>query len=489
MRTVEGLRTVERLRTLGRAAAGRRRDWAVRIPRPWTAPVPAWIGPLLVTASVIVGWFAFAGATDDGGQSVALGLFVGAASITLMAWSFLLAVRARWLEPLFGGLDRMYQVHRWAGTLAIVAMFLHTSLEPEIDGGVLGASRSVASTAEDLAGVGEWALYILVAVSLIRWVPYRFWRLTHKLLGIPFVFACWHFVTAEKPYANGSPWGWYFGAIMIVGVVAYLYRVVVRDMIRRGRPYTIVGTELRGSTLEMELAPVGRPVAHRAGQFVVLKVADRDLAEPHVFTIASAPSSPHLRFFIRDLGDWTARLQRRDLVGTEVVVEGPYGAFEPFAPRGGPTLWIAGGVGITPFLAAIDSLDGTDVTATGRPTLIYCVRSRDDATALDRLEAAARRGDLDLHVVASAEGDRFSADYLATVLAGRTLDDAHVAVCGPAGLVGDASAAARRFGAGHVETEAFDFRSGIGPDLSRVVDEMMPSSRPAIEEPQPEPVP
>jgi predicted ferric reductase len=105
------------------------------------------VGPIVVMASVLVGWFAFTGAVGEEG-SATLGLFVGAASIQLMAWSNLLAVRIKWLEPLFGGLDSMYRVHRWCGSIAVVAMFLHTQIEPEVDNGVRGASRGLENLGE-----------------------------------------------------------------------------------------------------------------------------------------------------------------------------------------------------------------------------------------------------------------------------------------------------------------------------------------------------
>ncbi len=474
----------DQFRQIGRAAIGRRRDWTVAKPRFRGLALGNYLGPLLVTISVVVGWFAFSGAQGEEGGSVALGLFVGAASIVLMAWSFLLAVRIKFLEPLFGGLDRMYQVHRWAGTLAVIAMFLHVRLEPEVEGGILGASRSVADTAEGLAGVAEYLIYGLVAISLIRWFPYRFWRLTHKALGIPFAFASWHFYTAEKTYANGSPWGWYFGTIMVGGLVAYLYRVVVLDMIRRGRAYRVTRAEVRGQTMEVELSPKGRKLQHQAGQFAVLKVQRRGLTEPHLFTIASSPDSPNLRFYIRNLGDWTNRLLQQDLTGTEVLVEGPYGEFEPLPHGDRPVLWIAGGVGITPFLSATDSLP--PAPAGHRPTLVYCVRHRHDATAIEALEAAAADGRIDLHLLVSSEGQRFSADYLEEFVADRSLADTHVAVCGPASLVSDAARAAMQLGAPTVETEAFDIRSGIGPDLSQPIDDLVASrSTPSADQPTP----
>lgn len=462
--------TPDRLRTLGRIALGSRRDWTIPLPDPAKLrPGVALLGPLAMVASTVVGWWAFAGATGEDGN-VALGLFVGAASIVLMAWSFVLAVRAKVLEPLFGGLDRAYQAHRWAGTLSVLLMFLHVRIEPEIDGGIRGASEAMADTAEVLAGVGEYMIYGLVAASLIRWFPYRWWRLTHKLLGIPFAFASWHFITAEKTYANNSPWGWYFGSIMAVGLLAYLWRVVALDMVAQGKRYEVVGADVEGTTLDLRLAPKGRPLTHKAGQFAVLKIQERGLSEPHIFTIASSPDSEHLRFFIRSLGDWSDRLLTEDLVGSTVLVEGPYGTFEPLPHDDRPVWWVAGGVGITPFLSAIDGL--APAPEDHRPTLLYCVRRSADATAIAELERAAVEGRINLEMLASAEGRRFSPELFAD-LAGERLQGAHVAVCGPAGLVRDVSRTARANGATEVESEAFDIRSGVGPDLSKPIDDLM----------------
>lgn len=453
--------------TATKTALGSPSDWQIRRPairRPRLGLHQ--LGPLAVVASSVGSWFAFAGATGDGGN-VAFGLFIGAVSIILMAWSFLLAVRVRFLERFFGGLDSMYRVHRWAGTFAVVAMFLHTSIEPEIEGGILGASRSLADSAEDLAGTGQTMLYILVAISLLRWFPYRWWRWTHKLLGIPFAFACFHFFTAEKPYANGSAWGWYFGAIMVAGLVSYVARVIGKDIAAPGRSYIVDRADVSGSTLDLELSPVGRAVEHHAGQFAILKVDKPGMREPHIFTIASPPDADNLRFFIRDLGDWTAKMQTSDLVGARVTVEGPYGMFEPTRDDATSTVWIAGGVGITPFLSAAGALQ----SGSGNPpTLHYLVRSESDAMALDVLQDHHDAGRLNLVVHASAAGRRFRPDSLSEHHP-NGLQGAHVAVCGPASLVTMVDTEARRLGASFVEREDFDIRQGFGPDLSRQIDE------------------
>lgn len=437
--------------------------------------------------SVLGTWPAFSGATGEEGN-VALGLFVGAGAIVAMAWSFVLAVRIRPLEPFFGGLDSMYRAHRWAGTLAVVGTFAHTSLEPEIKGGIRGVSKDVAEAAQDLAGLGEIMLYALVGVSLLRWFPYRYWRWTHKLLGVPFLFSCWHFYTTPKPYANGSAWGRYFGAIMLAGIVAWVVRVVWRDMLARGLRYRIDEVVRQGSTTELRLAPVGSPLRHRPGQFAVLKIQRPGLTEPHTFTIASSPGEERLRFFVRDLGDWTTKIGLSEppgegtnggptdagLTGADVIVEGPYGRFEPLPanhPESGPVFWVAGGVGITPFLSAIQSLP---TTAPGeRPTLLYCVRAREEASAVETVERAAAEGRINLEWFESSRGRRLDRSAFVALTSAGPTTPAHVAACGPSALVASVSEAARSAGVDRIETESFDFRAGFGPDLSIEVDQLL----------------
>lgn len=452
---------------------GKRADWQLQ--RPFLGlPRPGlhWLGPIAVVATTLLSWPAFAGAIGEGGESVQFGLFIGAASIILMAWSFVLALRVRFLERFFGGLDSMYRVHRWAGTLATVAMFLHTQNEPEIENGIRGASRSVANAAEDLAGTGEVMLYILVLMSIVRWMPYRWWRWSHKLLGIPFVFACWHFFTAEKPYANGSSWGWYFGTLMMAGIAAFVARVLVRDPLLKGAKHRVVSADVQGDTIELVLEPAGSALGYEAGQFAILKLQERGMTEPHIFTIASGPSEGTLRFFIKDLGDWTAKLVAAgpDLVGAEVIVEGPYGRFQPLPHKPAPTVWVAGGVGITPFLAATAELEPQP--AGQRPVLYYAVRDRGQAMAIDTLQAAADRGVIDLEVCASTEGHRFDEALLIDRFGADGLHGAHMAVCGPAGLVTSVRRLGASLGAAEVEHEDFDIRQGFGPDLSRPIAEL-----------------
>jgi predicted ferric reductase len=451
---------------------GTRSDW--RLSRPSRPTIPLlgshWVGPVLAIASIGVGWFAFAHARGDG--AVGFALFIGSVSILMMAWSNLLATRIVPLEQLFGGLDRMYRWHRWFGALSVGAMWLHIQMVDDVKG-IRGASRDIADAAEDLAETGSNILYVLVAVSFLRWLPTRWWRVSHKFLVLPYAFSSWHFYTSTKPYANASVWGTWFTGFMILGLVGWAYRVVWRDVIRRGRHYRVSKIVDAGHTVEIELEPIGAPMRYNIGQFAFLKFGVRGMSEPHPFTIASSPEESELRFFVKNLGDWTDVLPHRIQVGSRVQVEGPYGALPLFPNHSSSDIvWIAGGVGVTPFLGAACSRMPDDGPV---PHLFYCVRSIQDASGLAQLQQAAQEGRIVLHVHASSQGHRLRSQDIANVMSPDGYSTAHVVMCGPDGLVKSMRTALRTLGVRHIHVEGFDIRTGIGPDLSRTINNLVTS--------------
>ena len=447
--------------SLLRRLFGRRQDWRLKAPSiRILRPHLGWVGPLIVVVSVFASAIAVSSGSGPGGNARASGLTIGAMSLVLMSWSFVLAVRIPWLEPVFGGLDRAYRVHRWTGALAIPTMLFHAG-SAGIRGGYLEVAQSTADTALGLASAAVIISLVLFVFSILRWMPYRWWRLTHKLFGVPYAFAVWHVYTAEKPFQNWSGAGILLNAIMAVGMAACLHRLIVRDMIFRGLRYRVVSAVKVGTAVDIVLEPVGRHLDYHAGQFAVLKFQKRGLSEPHVFTVAAPPGSGHLRFFIRRLGDWTAKLHDSDLVGLQVLVEGPYGTFET-SKNDAPTVWVAGGVGITPFLSNSTMMPAD---SDNPPVLFYCVRNRADAMGMDLLGKAHAEGRISLHVIASAEGRRFGRSTLAEHFGPDGLRGGHVALCGPKSMIIAAEKASRQLGAATVETEEFDFRQGFGPDL------------------------
>lgn len=461
---------VEKTQIFTKTLLGTPSDW--RLSKPAIPLLPSvnytWIGPVMAMITIFGGWFAFTNTVGDG--NAAFALFIGSVSIMMMTWSNLLSTRILPLEQIFGGVDRMYVWHRWLGALSVGAMWLHLEMVDDVKG-IRGASRSVANAAEDLAETGSTLLYILVGISLLRWIPTRWWRFTHKLLVLPYAFSCWHFYTSTKPYANASFWGSWFTGFMFLGLAAWLYRVLWRDVFRKGRSHSVSKIEITGNVLTIELVPVGKPLKYQLGQFAFLTVKVRGLREPHPFTIASSPDEECLRFVIRDLGDWTHRLITSLAINDRVVVEGAYGHLAPIPSHAvDHVVWVAGGVGITPFLGtSISRLPEDGPT----PHLFYCVPSRSNAPAIEMLEVADREGRIHLHVHASDEKNRLHPDQVISAIGDEKLNNTHIVMCGPDSLVKSMTSGLRRHGARHMHVEGFDIRSGFGPDLSQYIDDLV----------------
>jgi predicted ferric reductase len=276
-----------------------------------------------------------------------------------------------------------------------------------------------------------------------------------------FFLGAFHFFFIAKPFSNFDPLGLYVSAFCALGILSYIWMSVVRPMAPRGHRYEVDLVRRVGGLTELVLLPKGGGMRHKPGQFAFLSIDGGGLGEEHPFTLSGAPTDDRvLRFSIKDLGDYTDRLQRMVQPGMDAIVSGPFGHFSMPSGRD-PQVWIGAGVGITPFLAFAESLKDRE---TGPVKLYYCIRERDDIPYAVELERLAEEVDtLELIIVNSAEGIRLTSDRIVSDLGG-DVANAHVFFCGPlpmrkalkSGLLLKGLKASRfRF-------EEFEMRTGIG---------------------------
>ncbi|MEJ5895487.1 ferredoxin reductase family protein [Aquabacterium sp. G14] len=420
-----------------------------------------WTGPLLATLAVLCAGLLGAQTYAPYGTETALGIALGSASIAAMSLTLVLSTRPSWIEPLFGGLDRMYGVHKWLGIAALALMIGHNTIEPELDN-VVRETR----LGDIAADVGEFALNGFIGLILLSWfkrvpftrleLPWPLWRFTHRFTGLLFAVAAFHQFAIDQPEGLDGTLGLYLNTLSAAGIVAWLFTQLVAPFLRP-RNFVVDHVEPHGTVTELTLRPAGRPLRWRPGQFAFVSAPDAGMGEAHPFTIASAPRADGtLSFGIKALGGWTRRLPTRLAPGKHLRVEGPYGRFV-FRKRVRRQLWLAGGIGITPFLAWAEALTEADQQEI---TLVWAVTTRAEAFAAERLSAiAARHPGLTVHIVASAEDGRLTAARLAQ-LTPFTLRDAELFYCGPAGLrdaiVSDLQATGQ--GPRRIHHEAFELR-------------------------------
>ena len=202
-----------------------------------------------------------------------------------------------------------------------------------------------------------------------------------------------------------------------------MYRSLLGNLLVRRRRYRVVAVNrLDEHVTEFVLEPLGTPLAFAPGQFVFVSFrssrstsvhpfelsferqvfsirAGESRNQFHPFSITSAPDEPTLRITVKAVGDYTRALRLLE-AGAEAVVEGPYGSFSRGTGREPRQIWIAGGIGVTPFLSMARSLERS--RAGGR--LLLLRRAREEAHFLDELRSIVRERD-DFRMVARAARD------------------------------------------------------------------------------------
>lgn len=395
----------------------------------------ATLGPAIAILAVL--WAGTLGAWTYApyGAEVGLGIAFGAGSIAAMSLTLILAARPLGIEPLFGGLDRIYRVHKWLGIAALALMIAHNTVEPEVEDFV--RETNLGDFASD---IGELALNGFIGLILLSWIkripftrfelPWPIWRFTHRFTGLLFAVAAFHQLAIDKPAGINPALGIYLNALSLAGIAAWVFTQFVAPFLRP-RDYVLDRIERHGFATELTLRPAGRAMRWRAGQFAFVSAPDAGMAEAHPFTIASAPRSDGtLRFGIKALGDWTGRLPNRLVPGQRLRVEGPYGRFL-FRRRVPRQVWLAGGIGITPFLAWAEALTDKDRQ---QIALVWAVAKPDEAFAADRLNAiAARHPRLSVTIVASRRDGRLTAERLARLVP-FDIAQSELFFCGPTAL-------------------------------------------------------
>ncbi|MDD5478824.1 ferric reductase-like transmembrane domain-containing protein [Rhodoferax sp.] len=392
----------------------------------------------------------------------------GLLSVALMSLVMFLATRPAWLERPLGGMDRVYRAHKWAGILAVAFAATHWLVEMSSDMLKAWVGREGRPTKERFDGLlevmrklgedlGEWAIYAVLAMLLITlWkkFPYKAWSILHRSMPVLYLMLAFHTVMLMPT----DYWRQPVGVLMALLLGAGIYGAVqsLRDSIgqskqAKGSVVAIGHPAPDISTIHCQLDD--RWTGHRPGQFAFVTLDDKEGAHP--FTIASADRGDQsISFEIKALGDYTRGLAKRIHVGQSVRVEGPYGRFD--VSRCDPNnqqIWIAGGIGVTPFIAWLESFQAQPNTAPVAD-LHYCTRDQTTDAFVPRLQAlCATLPAVKLHIHGSQQGANLNAQALGVT------PDAEIWYCGPAGLGNSLRAGLKALGLlPRFHQEAFEMR-------------------------------
>lgn len=187
----------------------------------------------------------------------------------------------------------------------------------------------------------------------------------------------------------------------------------------------------------------GAELDYRPGQYFWVELLDPPYqdekgARRHI-TAVTSPSERGVLGLCTRLRESAFKRSLAELsLGTEVEVEPPKGSFVLPSDPSRPLVFVAGGIGITPFRSMLRYIE--DERLPHRVTLIYSSRNRASAAFLDELEAIERTNPNVRLIVTMTEdeawsGDRrrIDAEFLEDHL-GEGLSGASYMVAGPPGF-------------------------------------------------------
>jgi predicted ferric reductase len=343
--------------------------------------------------------------------------------LTVLALNLLMTTRAKWVERAFGGLDKMYAIHRRAALVAVPLLIIHFVVVPKSVEFHAGKPLGIAAIVFILIGV-----ILSAAPPLKRKIPYHRWLPMHRLMGLFFAVGAAHAFLAPTLLSQLVLVRVYVYVIAIVGVGAWLYRAFLYRLVHRPLACVVDEVQDRGAgTMEVSLSSPGRTFDHRAGQFAFVSFPTSGSKEAHPFTISSGPSSNKLRFTIKSLGDYTGSLMGKIEPGQPATVDGPFGHFSQQYISGKRQMWIAGGIGITPFLALSDDLEPDT-----KVDLFWSINNVSEATYDGELRSIEERNPaFSYHLWVSDERGFLAAKNLGDK---ENLRGCDILICGPTDL-------------------------------------------------------
>lgn len=360
---------------------------------------------------------------------------------------FVLASRMKFIEGWFNGLDKVYVAHKYVAIVSVALVVVHAILS-----GILEVVDSIRLTKV----VGWVALVLFVGLTVItlfdkyiklakmpkldQYVKYENWRLTHRLMLLAYAFGLFHmYISNQYGLLRPSALSIWQAATALIGLACGIYVVFFYQRTQFNHKGKVTKlTKLTPSILEWEIT-LNKPIPYMKGQFVFVKVFQKGIEEaPHPFSISGGDGSK-IYLTTRNLGDFTKSVYDTLAVGTPVALNGPYGRMD-FAGGRKDQVWIAGGIGITPFMAYL-----RDNTFTQNVEMFYSFNGAPGGVYKDYLEQYQKdHSNFKLHIFDTTLVKPLNlADY-------QVNQKASIFMCGPEPMV---TAYVKYFKANYKETQ------------------------------------
>jgi predicted ferric reductase len=338
----------------------------------------------------------------------------GLSAFAILCLQSVLIARLKWMERPFG-MDILSRFHKSMGVFLAIILLSHPPLLA-----LGGGGWSLVTSLEQpwyiwLGRFGLLALVIHVFISVFSsslGLTFEQWRRIHSILA-PLIIVLvlvhsWETGDDLKEMPVRGLWI----AFLVVFFAAYAYHKILEPTLLSRHPYRVMEVKQEVHNVwTVKLAPPKGEVLYDyyPGQFhfITFHRGGNLPVEEHHWTISSSPAQKDfISSTIKESGDFTSTIGLTK-PGDEALVQGPFGRFSyVLHPDDKDMVFIAGGIGITPFMGMLRHM--RDTKADLRVVVLYANRSEKDIVFRDELaqmEAGERPHLTVVHILSNTETD------------------------------------------------------------------------------------
>lgn len=370
------------------------------------------------------------------------GTLLGVLALGVLAMQSVISGRQRWFAQ-GAGIDNILQFHRQLGIFALLLVLAHPAAMfiADPDYLLLYIDPRVNFLRAAALGFVVSAALLLVTSSLWRTkfrLPYEQWRLLHGILSLLIIVGGLGHALLVNNYFTQDWKKALLASLVGLALLLIIESRLLRPLRMLRRPWRVIEAKPetgQATTLVFEAeGHVG--MKFRPGQFTWLTLGDSPFSlQQHPFSICSSAAHPErLEITAKALGDFTSGLSEVK-PGTRAWLEGPYGVFFHDATRSRATVFIAGGVGITPIISMLRTY--RELGAHSPLWLIYACSDAEAILFQEELDEMAAQLPLTLVYVFTNPPEDWSGEtgYVDEDLLARHLPDDNESIeyflCGP----------------------------------------------------------
>ncbi|XP_076951073.1 ferric reduction oxidase 7, chloroplastic-like [Bidens hawaiensis] len=331
------------------------------------------------------------------------GLRFGSIGLICLVFLFLPVARGSILLRLTNiSFEHAIRYHVWLGHLTMTLFTLHGLcyfyswiLEDRVIHQVLDWKNYKIANLPGVISLSAGLLMWVTSLPPVRRVSFELFFYTHQLYIVFVVFFAMHV-------------GDVLFSTIAAGLFLYMLDRFLRFVQSRKTVDVLSAKCLPSGTLELVISKP-QDLQYNALSWVFLQVRDISWLQWHPFSVSSSPlnGDHHVSILIKVLGNWTNKLKGHVLSASKedqtevdafirpslklhVSVEGPYGHESPYHLMYENLVLVAGGIGISPFVAILSDIlhrvKGSKPCMPRNVTIIWAVKTSAELPLLHSLD-------------------------------------------------------------------------------------------------------